>query len=72
MKLIAGWKKKFPKLWSVRLALAAAVLSSIEVVLHLWIQERPPLIVIVAGGFSLLAAIARVIAQPRLKNESEH
>lgn len=72
MNLIQGWRRKFPRLWSVRLSLLAALLSAVEVGMNLWLTGRPPLIVIGAGLFSLCAAIARVISQPRLTNEDRN
>lgn len=72
MNLIQDWRRKFPRLWSVRLSLLAALLSAFEVGMNLWLTGRPPLIVIGAGLFSLCAAIARVISQPRLTNEDRN
>ncbi|WP_454676679.1 DUF7940 domain-containing protein [Achromobacter marplatensis] len=72
MNLIRDWRRKFPRLWSVRLALLAALLSAVEVCMNLWLTGKPPLIVIGAGLFSLCAAIARVISQPRLNNEDRN
>lgn len=69
MNLIQNWRRKFPRLWSVRLSLIAALLSAIEVALNLYLTGKPPLIVIGAGLFSLCAAIARVVSQPRLNDE---
>lgn len=72
MNLIQDWRRKFPRLWSVRLALLASLLSAVEVGMNLWLTGRPPLIVIGAGLFSLCAAISRVISQPRLTNEDRN
>lgn len=72
MNLIDDWRRKFHRLWSVRLALIAAVLSAIEVAINWWLSGKPPLIVIGAGLFSLCAAIARVISQPRLNDEDRN
>lgn len=66
MKFIDDWKKQFPKLWSVRFALLAAVASAIETGMHLYATGTAPLLVIAAGMASLGAAIARVVAQPAL------
>lgn len=67
MNLIADWRRKFPKLWSVRFALLAAVLSGVEVALPLF-QDFIP-----RGPFAVLslvaavaAAVARIVAQPAL------
>lgn len=72
MNLIQNWRRKFHRLWSVRLALIAAVLSAIEVAINWWLSGKPPLIVIGAGLFSLCAALARVISQPRLNDEDRN
>ncbi|MFY3148526.1 hypothetical protein ACOTF6_09620 [Achromobacter xylosoxidans] len=72
MTFIQNWRRKFPRLWSVRLAMIAAMLSAIEVAMNLWLTGKPPLIVIGAGLFSLCAAIARVISQPRLNDEDRN
>lgn len=72
MMLIQNWRRKFHRLWSVRLTLIAALLSAIEVAINWWLSGKPPLIVIGAGLFSLCAAIARVISQPRLNDEDRN
>lgn len=63
MKLITDWKRKFPKLWSVRLSLLAALCSAAEVSFNVALTGKAPVIVVVAGLVSLAAAIARVVAQ---------
>ncbi len=66
MKLIpdAG---SWHKLWSVRLALTAAMLSAIELILPLWSDAFPPrLFAILSTLVGVAAAIARVIKQPNL------
>lgn len=66
MPLIKDWKRKFPRLWSVRLAVLAGVLSGIEVGFNLYATGSAPVIVVGAMVVSLGAAIARIVAQPRL------
>lgn len=66
MRLINDWKQKFPKLWSVRLSLLAAMMSSIEVAMNVYLTGKAPVIVIAAGLVSLGAAAARVVAQAGL------
>lgn len=66
MQMITGWKQKFPKLWSVRLSLLAALASSVEVALNVYLTGNAPIIVVAAGLISLSAAIARVIGQADL------
>lgn len=65
MKLIDGWFEKFPKLWSVRLSLLAAVLGAAEVVLPLFQTFIPRgTFAVVSAVVAIGAAVARVIAQP--------
>lgn len=69
MQLINDWKRKFPKLWSVRLSLLAALMSSMEVALNVYLTGKAPIIVVVAGVISLGAAAARVVAQSEVKDD---
>lgn len=71
MTFIDDWKRQFPKLWSVRLALLAAVLSALEVGFNVYATGQPPLIALSAMLVSLGSAIARVVAQPALTGEAE-
>uniref|UniRef100_A0AAU6W2M7 Holin n=1 Tax=Pseudomonas phage Touem01 TaxID=3138548 RepID=A0AAU6W2M7_9VIRU len=64
MTFIDDWKRQFPKLWSVRFSLLAALLSGIEVGMQEYFTGKTPLIAAGAGLFSLGAALARVISQP--------
>lgn len=64
--LIDDWKRKWPKLWSVRFALLAAVASAVEVGVNLYANGTPPVMATLACLASLGAAVARVIAQPAL------
>jgi hypothetical protein len=66
MQLINDWKRKFPRLWSVRLALLAAVMSSLEVGMNVYINGQPPMFATLAVVISMGSAISRVIAQPSL------
>lgn len=69
MQLIRDWKRKFPKLWSVRLSLLAALMSSVEVALNVWLTGKAPVIVIAAGLISMGAAASRVVAQAEMDDE---
>jgi hypothetical protein len=69
MKFIDDWKRQFPKLWSVRLALLAALASSIETGVNLYATGTAPLLVVAAALVSIGSAIARIVAQPSLTNE---
>ena len=64
MKFIDDWRAQFPKLWSVRFTLLAALASAIETGMHLYATGTAPLLVVAAGMASLGAAVARIIAQP--------
>ena len=66
MKFIEDARKQFPKLWSVRFALLAAVASAIEAGMNLYATGTAPILVVATGMASLGAAIARVVAQPAL------
>lgn len=66
MKLIDDWHKQFPKLWSVRFALLAALASGIETAMNLYATGTTPILVIATGLSSVGAAIARVVAQPKV------
>lgn len=60
------------KLWSVRLSLLAAVLEGVNAFLGYVVPDHPgPILAILAAGVSAAAAIARVIAQPALKKDSD-
>lgn len=66
MKLIDDWKRKWPRLWSVRLSLLAAAASVAEVAMNLWATGTAPILVLAAAAISLGAAIARIVAQQSL------
>lgn len=68
MKFIDDWKRQFPKLWSVRLALLAALASAIETGMTLYATGTAPLLVVATFFTSAGAAIARIVAQPSLTN----
>lgn len=70
MELIKDFRQTFPRLWSVRLAAVASVLSAIEVALPVFSDAMP------RGWFAgasfvvtLLAMMARAISQPSLHTE---
>ena len=69
MNFIQDARKQFPKLWSVRFALLAAIASAIEAGMNLYAGGTAPLLVVAAGLTSLGAAIARVVAQPALTGD---
>ncbi len=65
MRLIDNAKEQFPKLWSVRLSLLAALVGVAEVAHQSYVLGNPPLVVLSAALISLGAAIARIVAQPK-------
>lgn len=69
MQFIDDWKRQFPKLWSVRLALLAALASAIETGFNLYATGTAPILVVGAALVSIGSAIARIVAQPSLTNE---
>jgi hypothetical protein len=64
VSFIEDASKQFPRLWSVRFALLAAVASAIEAGMNLYASGTAPILVVAAGLTSLGAALARVVAQP--------
>ena len=66
MKLIPeAWQ--WHRLWSVRLALLAGLLSALELVLPLWSDLfRPRVFAILSTVVAFAAAIARVVQQPNV------
>ncbi len=68
MELIEDAKTVLMKAWSVRLALLSAVLSAMEVALPFFTTFIPPhTMAILAVCTSAGAAIARVVAQPKMR-----
>lgn len=67
MELIANAKQVALKAWSIRLALLAALFSAAEVALPFFAPFVPPhTMAIMATIASAGAAIARVVAQPKM------
>lgn len=67
MKLIDSWRRLWLRLWSVRLALLAGLLSALEVGFSVWIDGKPPILACGAMLISIAAAVARIVAQPELR-----
>ena len=65
-QLIEDWKRKAPRLWSVRLSIMAAFASGVEAGISLALDQRP-WAAIIAGCVSIGAALARLVAQPKLQ-----
>lgn len=71
MTLIPDAGKLWPQLWSVRLAALSAVLSAVEFALP-YVAPAAPDRWFAAGAFvvAILAAGARVVAQPALHEDA--
>lgn len=69
IKLIEGWHRIASRLWSIRLSLLAALLSALEVGFSLYATGSAPIIVMAACIISIGAAVARIVAQPKVTNE---
>lgn len=70
MELIANWKKKALRMWSIRLGLGAALLSGVEVILPLFADAFPRGLFAVASFATTVAAmVARLVAQPELHKD---
>lgn len=66
MRLVPGWRRVFARAWSIRLAILAAILSGAEVALpYLDFLFPRGTFAALSGVVTLLAVIARLIAQPR-------
>lgn len=70
MHLKENWAAVLRHAWSIRLALLAALLSGAEVVCAVF-TDNPPiergLFAALAGGVTIAAAIARLIAQKEIE-----
>ena len=70
--LIPNARHLWHRLWSVRLAVAGAALGSAAGVLQFMAESRGSLVLtVLASAASLGAAVARVVAQPRLRDGRE-
>lgn len=72
MTLIDNWRKVLKSAWSMRLAMLTALFSAAEVALPFFVDFVPPrTMAIMATITAAGAAIARVIAQPELHNDTK-
>jgi hypothetical protein len=70
MKLVSDWSRVLRRAWSIRLVIAAGVLSAVEVALPFFEPSFPPGIFAAASGLAAGGAfVARLVAQKGLKNE---
>lgn len=69
--LISDARRVLRRAWSIRLALLAALLSAIEIGLPYVLPEWPPRVAgALAALVSLAAAVARLVAQPRMHDDT--
>jgi hypothetical protein len=67
MELLPEWKRIARRAWSFRLTIIAALLSGAEVVLPLFIDVLPRNLFASLSFVAVVgAAVARVVAQPRM------
>ena len=73
MAWIEDARRLWPRLWSVRLAMLSALLSACEFALPYFAPSIPDRwFAGLAFMVALAAALARVIAQPKLHHEQAH
>jgi hypothetical protein len=66
MILIPDWKRRWRKLWSIRLAALSALLSGAELAVpYLEGLVQPRLFAVLAAATAIGAAVARLVAQPK-------
>lgn len=72
MKPLHDWKRVARKAWSFKFALLSAALSAIEFALPYFAPEQPSRrFAAAAAALALAAAIARLVAQPRMHDGSD-
>ena len=65
--LVDGWARVLRRAWSVRLALISAALSGVEFALPYFAPEKSSgKFAALAGIVSVSAAVARIVAQPKV------
>jgi hypothetical protein len=67
MELIEDAGKVWHRLWSVRLSLLAAVASAGDAGWQAFVSGSPRVISLCTFGISLGAAVARIVAQPKVR-----
>lgn len=71
MKLIHEWRKIIRKAWSFRLALIAAALGGVEMALPLFSDAVPRNVFLSLSILTTVgAAMARIVAQPKMQDDS--
>lgn len=70
MRLHTEWRKIIKKAWSFRFIIIAAILSGIEVALPYLADKFPTgIFAALSFVFTMLAMIARVVAQPKMDSD---
>jgi hypothetical protein len=70
LHLIPDWKRRWRKLWSIRLAVLAALLSGVELLVPYFDGMLPPrMFAVLAALTAIAAALARIVAQPKAAPE---
>ena len=68
LSLLDDWRKIARRAWSIRLSIIAAIFTAAEVVVPLFGDVLPRgLFVLLAFSASIGAAIARLVAQPEMR-----
>lgn len=68
MKLLPDWRAVLTRAWSIRLMLAAGILSGLDVFLQVVVGLKPSLPLAALSGLATCAAlVARLFAQDNLK-----
>lgn len=66
--LLDDWRRVARRAWSIRLSIVAAIFTAAEVVVPLFSDVLPRgLFVLLAFSASIGAAIARLVAQPEMR-----
>ncbi|RZJ12084.1 MAG: hypothetical protein EOP39_04665 [Rubrivivax sp.] len=72
MRLIPDWRLVARKAWSIKLALIAAALGGLELLLQFLTPAQPSgRFIAAAVVVNICAALARVVAQPKLRGDDE-
>lgn len=68
--LLPDWRRVARKAWSVKLAILSAILSAVEIGVQVMAVVRPtPWFAMGAAVVSLAAGLARLVAQPEMRDE---
>lgn len=71
MQFIDDVGKVWHKLWSVRLSIAAGLVSAADAGWEVYVTGQPPYRALLTAGISFGAAAARIVAQPKTREPSD-